>query len=159
MGAPLKQIYGGMEQMTFGFFDTRKLFLVNRRFPQDGSRYKLEAIGPQHRFSYRENAADVVTTMSKDFAISNLKVTTAEFDNSIQPRFTSTPKGFALSSYDASFQSQKPEQTTQRKVMAAYRQVDGVQMLQKLNLSGTYGGSPFAVELIFSHCQVTKSKS
>ncbi|HKM87208.1 MAG TPA: hypothetical protein VJX48_01250 [Xanthobacteraceae bacterium] len=159
MSDALKQIYGGMEQMTSGFFDTWKLFLVNRPFPQDGSKYKLEAIGPQYRLSYRENAADVVTTMSKDFAISNLKVTTAEFDSSIQPRFTSTPKGFVLNSYDASYKSQKPEETTQLKVMTAYRQVDGVQMLQKLNLSGTYGGSPFAVELVFSHCQVTKSKS
>lgn len=97
--------------------------------------------------------------MSKDFAISNLKVTTAEFDSSIQPRFTSAPKGFVLSSYDASYQSQKPEETTQLKVIAAYRQVNDVQMLQKLSLSGTYGGSSFAGELIFSHCQVTKSKN
>ncbi len=132
---------------------------MNSPFPQDGSKYKLETIGPQYRLSYRENAADVVTTMSKDFAISNLKVTMAEFDSLIQPRFTGTPKGFVLSSYDASYQSQKPEETTQLKVMAAYRLVDGAQMLQKLNLSGSYGGSPFAVELIFSHCQVTRSKS
>ncbi len=97
--------------------------------------------------------------MDRSIGFPTVKVTTAEFDSSIQPRFTSTPKSFVLSSYDASYQSRKPEETTQLKVMAAYRQVDGVQMLQKVNLSGTYGGSSFAVELIFSHCQVTKSKS
>ena len=97
--------------------------------------------------------------MSKTFAISNLKVTTAEFDSSIQPSFTTTPKGLVLSAYTASYKSQKPEETTQLKVITAYQEVSGMQMLQKLNLRGTYGGVPFAVELAFSGCQVTKSKS
>jgi hypothetical protein len=158
MMAALKQIYGGMEQMTSGFFDTWKLFMLNSPFPEVSSEYQLEAAGPQYRLSYRENLADVVTTMDKDFAINNLKVTTAEFDSAIQPRFTSSPRGFVLSSYDASYNSQKPEEATQLKVLMAYQEVSGMQMLQKLNLSGTYGGTPFAVELTFSDCQVTKKQ-
>jgi hypothetical protein len=31
-------------------------------------------------------------------------------------------------------------------------------MLQKLDLSGSYGGAPFAVELGFSDCKVTKKQ-
>ena len=42
MNAALKQIYGGMEQMTSGFFDTWKLFMVNRPFPEVSSKYTLE---------------------------------------------------------------------------------------------------------------------
>jgi hypothetical protein len=42
------------------------------------------------------------------------------------------------------------------KVHMDYQPVEGLQMLQKLNLSGTYGGSPFAVELAFSDCKITK---
>lgn len=152
----LKQIYGGMEQMTSGFFDTWKLFILNAPFPEVSSEYRLEAAGPQYRLSYRENLADVVTTMNKDFAISNLKVTTAEFDSSIQPSFTKTPKGFLLSAYEATYQSQKPEEATHLKVQLEYQEVQGLQMLQKLNLSGTYGATPFAVELAFSDCKVTK---
>lgn len=154
----LKQIYGGMEQMASGFFDTWKLFMVNSPFPTVGSEYQLEAAGAQYRLSYRDNLADVVTTMGRDFAISNLKVTTAEFDSAIQPRFNSTPKGFVLSSYEASYQSQKPDEATLLKVLLAYQDVSGMQMLQKLNLSGTYGGTPFAVELTFSDCQVMKKQ-
>lgn len=152
----LKQIYGGMEQMTSGFFDTWKLFMLNHPFPEVSSEYRLEAVGSQYRLSYRENLADVVTSMGRDFAIFNLKVTTAEFDSAIQPRFTSSPKGFLLTAYDATYQSQKPEEATQLKVLMAYQEVSGVQLLQKLNLSGSYGAAPFAVELTFSDCQVTK---
>jgi hypothetical protein len=152
----LKQIYGGMEQMASGFFDTWKLFMLHVPFPEVSSEYQLEVAGPQYRLSYRENLADVVTTMGRDFAITNLKVTSADSDSAIQPHFTSTIKGLVLSAYDASYQSQKPEEATQLKVVLAYQEVSGVQMLQKLNLSGTYGGTPFAVELAFSGCQVTK---
>jgi hypothetical protein len=152
----LRQIYGGMEQMTSGFFDTWKLFMLNPPFPAVNSEYQLQAVGAQYQLSYREDLADVVTTMSRDFAISSLKVTTPDFDSSIQPSFTKTPKGFLFSAYEASYQSKKPEEATQLKVAIGYQEVNGLQMLQKLNLSGSYGGNPFAVELTFSDCQVNK---
>lgn len=158
MMAALKQIYGGMEQMASGFFDTWKLFLLNPPFPEVSSQYQLEAAGPQYKLSYREDLADVVTTMGRDFAISNLKVTTPEFDSAILPTFSRTPKGLLLSAYEASYKSQKPEETTELKVSMDYQDVQGLKMLQKLNLSGTYGGSAFAVELAFSDCQVTKKQ-
>jgi hypothetical protein len=155
----LKQIYGGMEQMASGFFDTWKLFMLSPPFPEVNSEYRLDAAGPQYKLSYREDLADIVTTMDRSFAISNLKVTTPDFDSSIQPTFSKTPKGFLLSTYEASYQSQKAEETTNLKVQMNYQQVQGLQMLQKLNLSGTYGGSPFAVELTFSDCQVEKKQA
>lgn len=161
MMAALKQIYGGMEQMTSGFFDTWKLFLLNAPFPEVSSEYQLESAGPQYRLSYRENQdkdnlADVVTTMGRDFTIVNMKVTTPAFDSSIQPSFNKTSKGFLLSAYEASYQSQKPEEATQLKVHMEYQEIQGLQILQKLSLSGTYGSTPFAVELAFSDCKVTK---
>lgn len=152
----LQQIYGGMEQMTSGFFDTWKLFLLNAPFPEVSGQYQLELAGQQYRLSYRDELADVVTTMGRDFAISNLKVTTANFDSSIQPSFDKTAKGLLLNAYQASYQSQKAEETTQLKVNIAYQEVDGLQILKQLDLTGTYGGSPFAVQLGFSDCQVTK---
>lgn len=159
MMAALKQIYGGMEQMASGFFDTWKLFLLNAPFPEVSSQYQLEAAGPQYRLSYREDLADVVTTMGRDFAITSLKVTTPEFDSSIQPTFSKTPQGFLLNAYEATYNSQKAEEATELKVSMDYQDVQGVKMLQKLNLSGSYGGNPFAVELAFSNCQVTKKES
>jgi hypothetical protein len=156
MMAALGKIYGGMEQMATGFFDTWKMFLLNSPLPEVDSTYRLEAEGRRYVLSYKDDLTDVVTTMGRDFAISDLKVTTAQFDSAIQPTFLRTPKGLVLSAYQASYKSQNAEETTQLKVAIDYQTVDGLQMLRRLNLSGTYGDSPFAVELTFSNCRVTK---
>lgn len=154
----LKQIYQGMEQMASGFFDTWKLFVLAPPFPEVNKEYQLAAAGPQYRLSYKDDDADVVTTMARDFAITDMKINTAQFDSTIQPSFTKTPKGLLLSGYTATYQSQKPEEATKLDVSIGYNQVDGLQMLQKLNLSGSYGGIPFAVQLGFSDCKVTKKQ-
>jgi hypothetical protein len=155
----LAKIYGGMEQMTSGFFDTWTAFVLKPPFPEVAGQYRLETVGPQYRLSYKDETADVVTTMGSDFVISDLKVTTPEFLSTIEPSFTRTPKGFLLSGYEAHYQSNKPEETTHLKVLIAYQEVDRVQMLQKLDLSGTYGATAFAVQLTFTGCQVTKKSS
>jgi hypothetical protein len=154
----LKQIYSGMEQMASGFFDTWKLFMLNPPFPEVNSEYQLVSAGSQYKLSYKDDTADVVTTMARDLAINNMKITTPQFDSTIQPSFNKTAKGFLLSGYEASYQSQKPEEATKLDVKISYNEVEGVQMLQKLDLSGSYGGVPFAVELGFSDCKVTKKQ-
>jgi hypothetical protein len=156
MNNALTQIYGGMEQMTSGFFDTWKLFMVNTPFPEAQSQYHLETVGALYSLHYKENLSDVYTTMSKDFAISQLSVTTAEFRSHISPKFTKSVNGFVLSGYDADYDSAKPEESTRLSVALGYQLLNGIEMLQKLELKGTYGGTPFAVQLSFQGCQVTK---
>jgi hypothetical protein len=152
----LRQIYGGMEQMTSGFYDVWKLFVLYNPFPELASDYQLEASGPQYRLSYKEGLGDVVTLMGGDFAISSLRFTSAEFASSIQPSFTKMSKGFLLNAFGATYQSKKAEEATQLEALIGYQEVDGLQMVEKLRLTGTYGGSPFDVQLTFSDCQVTK---
>lgn len=159
MADALRQIYGGMEQMTSGFFETWALFMLNSPFPGVDSEYQLEARGPQYLLTYKEGTTtDVATTMGRDFAISNLKATTKEFDSGIQPKFAKSPKGLLLTAYDASYKSSSPGETTELRVRIGYQDVGGLQLLEKLNLSGTYGGSPFAVELTFHDCSITKKQ-
>jgi len=158
MLAALKQIYGGMEQMTSGFFETWSLFMLEHPLPEVESEYQLEAMGPEYQLSYKDGSASVVTRMSRDFAISNLKVTSPQFNSSIQPKFNKIPKGFVFAAYEASYSSNSPTDATQLSVQIGYQQVDGLQIIKQLNLSGTYGGSPFAVELAFSDCKVTKKQ-
>ena len=83
----LKSIYGGMEQLTTGFFDTWKVFMLNPPLPAADSTYDLQAAGALYRLSYKEGDADIKTTMSKDFAVTDLTVTGADFTSSIRPRF------------------------------------------------------------------------
>jgi len=61
-----------------------------------------------------------------------------------------------LSAYTASYESKNPGETTHLRVLIDYQEIDGVQLLRKLRLSGSYGGSEFAVDLAFSDCQVTR---
>lgn len=152
----LAQIYGGMEQMTSGFYDTWSLFVINSPLPQPDSKFQLQAGGPLYLLAYTEGTAEIATTLTKDFSISEMKVTTPEFDSVIHPEFTKFPKGFLLNAYTASYESKNPGETTHLRVLIDYQEVDGVQMLRKLGLSGSYGGSQFAIDLAFSDCQVTK---
>jgi hypothetical protein len=155
----LAQIYGGMEQMASGFFETWNVFMLSPPFPEVRSEYRLESAGPGYRLTYKEGTADVVTTMGRDFAISEMQITTPESNSVIHPTFARTAKGLRLSGYEPSYESQKPDEATQLRVLVDYQDLQGLSMLQKLNLSGSYGGSPFAIELTFSGCQVTKKQT
>jgi len=152
----LSQIYGGMEQMTSGFFDTWKLFLVNTPFPAVDSDYQVEDLGQRYRLTYKESGSDVATSMGHDYQITNLQVTTKDFDSAIQPTFSNNGSGYVLTSYDATYTSQNAAEKTVLTVNLEYQPVQGLQLPKTLNLSGTYGGTPFAVKLTFSNYQVTK---
>jgi hypothetical protein len=156
MAQGLNQIYGGMEQMVSGFFDTWSPFMITHPFPEADSNYELADQGEQWALSYKEGTADVVTTMGKNFAIRELKVSTPEFNSVIQPQFTRSTQGFLLAGYVADYRGHLPSENTHLQVGIAYQTVNGLQLPQKLNLSGSYGGSPFQIEVTFSGCQATK---
>jgi hypothetical protein len=149
------QIYGGMEQMVSGFFDTWTPFMITHPFPEADSDYELADQGEQWALSYKEGTADVVTTMAKNFAIRELKVSTPEFNSVLQPQFTPSAQGFLLTGYVADYHGKSPSDTTQLKVGIAYQEVNGLQLPKKLDLSGSYGGSRFQIEVTFSGCQAT----
>jgi len=149
----LRQIYGGMEQMTEGFFDTWKLFVFDHPFPAVNSDYRLEEADSTYRLTYKEDAANVVTVMGKDFAIKSLSVTTSQFDSGIRPSFIQTAKRtWLLNKYSAVYENGHKEQTTVLDMAMDYQTVNGFNLPRNLALSGSYGGTPFAVELTFSDC-------
>jgi hypothetical protein len=156
MNDALAQIYGGMEQMTSGFFDTWALFMVSKPFPETDTKFELQTVGALYTLHYLEGTSDVVTTMSKDLAITQMVVTTTEFHSSIHPTLTKSANGFVLSGYDADYDSGKPQELTHLNVLVDYQMVSGVEMLQKLDLKGSYGGSKFSVQLGFQGCQITR---
>jgi hypothetical protein len=92
MAEGLSQVYSGMEQMTTGFFQTWAIFVVTPPLPELTSEFQLDR-GPGHySLSYKDGATDVVTLMSRDFAVSSLKVTSNDFESVLKPRFLRTPK-------------------------------------------------------------------
>jgi hypothetical protein len=156
MASGFNQIYGGMEQMVTGFFDTWSPFMMTTPFPEAASDYQLVAQGDEWQLSYKDGSADVVTTMGKDFAIRQMKVTTSEFNSTIQPQFTNSAQGFLLVGYQAEYFGKTPAETTRLQVRIEHQEVNGVQLPKNLNLGGTYGGSAFQVEVAFSGCQAAK---
>ena len=152
----LQQIFDGMEQTMSGFFDTWKLFVLDSPFPEPDADFQLQDMGALYRITYRDGSADVTTTMTKDFAIADLNVASPEFVSSIRPHFTKLPDGWLLNAYEASYRSDKPEEATELKVAVRYGPVNGLQTIEKLNLSGTYGATAFDIELAFADCTLTK---
>jgi hypothetical protein len=152
----LRQIYDGMAQMTTGFFDSWSLFTMGAPFPEVDGEYDLETTGPEFRLTYAEGSTDVVTTMHFDFSISSMKVTMPAIDATVRPEFTNTAKGFLLSGYDGTYQTNTSTEPIHLKASVDYQEVDGLQLVRTLYITGNNGAVIFAEHLAFSECQVTK---
>jgi len=156
MAKGLDQIYSGMEQMTTGFFQTWSVFSMSPALPEIGGDYQLEKTGGEYRLTYKDGTADVITILDRDFAMSYLRTTAPEFDSIIRPQFKKTAKGFLLVGYSATYTGKSAADTTELQIAIDYQSVDELQLPQKLDLKGTYGGSPFHVEVSFSSCHVVR---
>ena len=152
----LKQIYSGMEQMTTGFFQTWSAFSMTPALPEIAGDYQLEKTGNEYRLTYKDGAADIVTMFDQNFAITYLKTTAPEFDSTMRPKFMKTPKGLLLSGYSATYAGKSAADTTELQVAIDYQEVDTLQLPQRLDLKGSYGGSPFHVEVTFAECHATR---
>ncbi len=145
-----------MEQAVSGFFETWSPFVLTSPFPELESEYQLEDLGKEYRLSYKEGSADVVTTMTKDLVITNLKVTTSTFDSVMKPQFAKSPGGFVLSGYDANYTPTSGPGLTHLIVQIEYQEISGLQLPHKLNMDVVYDGTPSQMELVFSDYQVKR---
>ncbi len=152
----LSQVYTGMEQMTTGFFQTWSVFTISPALPEVGGDYQLEKTGTDYRLSYKDGTADIVTLLDRDFVMSALKTKAPEFDSTIKPQFKKLAQGLLMTGYQATYAGKSPADTTELQVAIDYQAVDNLQLPQKLALQGTYGGSPFHVEVTFSSCHASR---
>jgi hypothetical protein len=152
----LKQVYGGIEQMVTGFFQTWSAYMITPALPEVGSDFQLEELPAAYRISYKETSTDITTILGRDFAISSQRVVTPEFDTTLKPQLTKIAKGFILSGYQASYRSGSPNDATDLQVGIDYQELSGLQFPQKVKLTGSYGGTPIQAEFSFVGCQATK---
>jgi hypothetical protein len=152
----LSQIYSGMEQMTTGFFQTWSAFSMSPALPEIEASYQLEKTGADYRLSYKEGTADILTLLDRSFVMSSIRTTSPEFDSTIKPQFMKTAKGLLMTGYQATYTGKSAAETTELQIAIDYQAVDQLQLPQKLDLKGTYGGSPFHVEVTFSGCHATR---
>jgi hypothetical protein len=149
-----KQIFGGMDQAMSGFFDSWSIFMLTSPFPVATGDYTLEELNHQYHLSYKDGAAAISTTMTQDLVITEIKVDSPEFKSVLKPQFTKSAEGLLLSQYDATYQGTGSGDSTILNVRIENQPVNGFQLARKLNLDGSYQGTPFQMELMFGNYQV-----
>jgi hypothetical protein len=148
--AAFNQIYHGMDQAVSGFFETWSMFMLTSPFPETNSEYQVADLGAKYRLSYKDGAADVVTSMTKDLIITEITVTSPEFFSSIRPQLSRTAGGFILVGYDADYRPTSGPGSVKLNVKLDYQDVNGLQLPHRLNMDSVYDGSPNQMELVFS---------
>src|SRR5262249_33687969 len=149
-----EQIYSGIDQAVSGFFATWSLFMLNSPFPDAGSAFQLDDLGSQYRLSYKEGTSDVVTLMSKDLIISEIKVTSPEFLSTVKPQISKTANGFVLTGYVGDYAPTAGAGVVHLVVKIENAPVNGLQLPLTLVADSMMDGAPTHMELAFSEYQV-----
>lgn len=147
-------IYSGIDQAVSGFFATWSLFMLTPPLPEVESQYQLEDLGSQYRLSYKDGESDVVTLMDKNMAITEIKVTSAQFVSIVKPRVTRTSKGFVLTGYVGDYTPKTGPGVVHLDVKIDHAAVNGLQLPVTLIADTTLDGAPTHMELAFSEHQV-----
>jgi len=147
-------IYSGIDQAVSGFFATWSLFMLNSPFPEVDSNYKVDDQGSQYRLSYKEGSSDIVTLLSKDMVIQEVKVVSPQFTSIIKPHLTKTDTGFMLTGYVGDYTPTSGPGVVHLDVKIAYTPVSGLQLPVSLIADTTLDGAPTHMELAFSNHQI-----
>lgn len=152
----LSQVYGGMEQMIQGFFQTWGAFELLHPFPEPGQPFQVIAAGEQHVITYKDGETDIETTLGPDLRIINTKFHASGFDSSVQPQFEASPEGFYLVGYQADYRNGKPDEVTRLQVRIDTQMVSGLRVPSRLVLVGSYGETPFNLEVRFTDLKAAR---
>jgi hypothetical protein len=148
--------FGGIQQMITGFYQTTSEFILGNPFPEVNGEYHLEDQAGQYRLTYKDTGVSAVIYMDKDLVMTKLDINTLDFTSTISPKFIKNPKGFLLVGYAGTYKGTTSTEEMKLNVQITYQDVSGLQLPQKLAVSGTVSGTFFVEELGFSGCQVTR---
>ena len=154
VAAGFDQIFKGTDEAVTGFFATWSLFMLTSPFPELESQFQLEQAGTGYRLSYKDGDADVVTLMTKELVITDLRVSSSSFVSSIRPELTRQKNGFVLTGFDADYEPKTGSGRAKLKVHIGYVEVSGMQLPSTLYLDTVYDGTPSRIELVFANYQV-----
>jgi hypothetical protein len=155
----VKQIYGSMDEMLRGFFMTWKVLMLTSPFPAVESEYQLQDLDGEYLLTYKEGNTDISTTMTKELAIEEIRVSSDAFKGSVRPQLTKTPTGYVLVGYQGRYEPTAGPGKTKLDIQIDYQEVNGLQLPRKLSLDAIYDGSPVQMELRFSQYQLKLADS
>jgi hypothetical protein len=128
--------------------------MLNSPFPEIGVEYQLDDLGSQWRLSYKDGSGDVVTLMSKELVIIEVKVTTPDFVSSVRPEFKRTRDGFVLKGYAADYKPTSGPGVVKLDVKIDHQPVNALYLPVSLIADSVLDGAPTHIELGFSEYQV-----
>jgi hypothetical protein len=155
VAARIRSMTEGMDQILTGFFQTWSGFTINSIFPDTDTKFQLEDQGDKYRLTYGDGSSGVLISMSHDFAIEELKVTTAQFVATIQPQFVHEENGFLLTGYNASYKPASGD-PLQLSVSIDNSDVEKLRLPRTVKATVPTPGGPLEIVLTFSDYQIKK---
>jgi hypothetical protein len=151
----LQKAIGGVEETVDGFWRTASVFLFTSALPKPESAYQLSEQDGSYLLSYRDGEYDIVTTLDKNYVISEIKVSSAKLSSSLKPRFTKTKAGYLLTAYDADYK-QGAADPAHVSVQITYQDVESFQLPSDLVVQTTSEGAKHYMRLQFADYQIKR---
>ena len=148
------RIYKGMDEAVSSFFGQWTIFMLTSPFPPIDSDYAIRQDSNQYQISQRQGDADVVITTNREFKVLEIKVSGDNYKASLKPVLDKTVKGFLLKGYTANYERLDGARATTVKALLEYEEINGLQLLHKVNLDTVFQGNPAQVEWLFTDYQV-----
>jgi hypothetical protein len=151
----LQKAIGGVEETTDGFWRAVSIFLFTSALPKPETAYQLSEQDSGYALSYRDGGYDIATTVAKDYAISEIKATSATLSSSLKPKFTKTTAGFLLTAYDADYK-QGAADPAHVSVQITYQDVESFHLPSDLVVQTTSEGAKHYMRLHFANYQIKR---
>jgi hypothetical protein len=145
----------GLEQTITGFFNIWSPFTFESPFPDADSEFLLEDSAGQYRLTYKQGAAQVVTTMTGDFAMTETEFKTPQMNFDFHPEWSRVKGVYILSAFKALFGA-SPADRQEMDGKVTYQEVDGLELPSALTVKMATPARNATIQVAFENCRVTK---
>lgn len=155
IAARVRQTTSGLEQTITGFFNIWSPFTFGSPFPDAESEFQLEDLAGQYRLTYKQGTAQVVTTMTGDYAMTETTFKSPQINMDFHPEWSRVNGVYILSAFKASY-SAAPAGTQELEGKFTYQEVDGLELPMTLDVKVVTPARTVALQITFAGCRVTK---
>jgi hypothetical protein len=152
--ASLASMAMGVEQSVTGFLKTWTPFMFTYLIPEKLDHFVLQDLGTHYLLSFKDGNTDVSISMTKDFAITELKTP----QGSVKPRLRPTRNGFVLIGYEGNYQIPGTGYINVRARVDS-QEISGMELPRTVTIDSEIGGTPLRVELGFTKYQLKTSSA
>ena len=152
----LKDLFTGMQEMTSGFFAIWSAFALRNPFPEPASKCEVLSSASGYEVLCDEPSSKIVTLLTKDFSITEIRAKVLNTTIVIRPVFNKTPQGFILAAYDSD--ADMPDGSKVKShVEVVYDAQAAYRLPSRIKLDGNMRGQKAKIDLILDGYQITKN--